>query len=128
MFRGRAATTLSERAEHRPRAEFTRCPHEDLLEPGRLHLDPMGNLHVCQGISIGNLFERPLREICEGYDPEADPIIGPILEGGPVRLADTQGNKGKDKYADACHMCFEIRRALQARFPGILTPAQMYGE
>jgi pyruvate-formate lyase-activating enzyme len=128
MFRGRAAVELSHRVEPQPWREFTRCPHEDLLEPERLHLDPMGNLHVCQGISIGNLFEQPLRDICESYDPEADPVIGPILDGGPARLAEKHRCNAKDKYADACHLCFETRSALRDRFPQILTPAQMYGE
>jgi len=96
------------------------------MEPGRLHLDPFGNLHICQGISVGNLFERSLKQICDSYDPQADPVIGPILEGGPTRLAEVHGCDGKKNYADACHMCFETRLALRERFPEILTPVQMY--
>jgi hypothetical protein len=33
----------------------------------------------------------------------------------------------EDAYADACHFCYEARRALRTRFPEILTPDQMYG-
>ena len=60
------------------------CEHEDLRDPGRVHVDPHGNLHVCQGIVIGNLFERPLKQICEEYDPDAHPICHALLEGGPL--------------------------------------------
>jgi len=80
MYRGRAAENLASRAESHPWESFNACPHEDLRAPGRIHLDPLGNLHVCQGISIGNLFEKPLDQICEEYDPDAHPICGPLLE------------------------------------------------
>jgi len=33
----------------------------------------------------------------------------------------------EDAHADACHFCYEARRALRARFPEVLTPDQMYG-
>jgi len=64
MYRGRAARKLTDPRSERPWLEFTKCPHEDLGEPERLHVDPFGNVHICQGISIGNLFERSLEEVC----------------------------------------------------------------
>jgi hypothetical protein len=88
----------------------------------------MGNLHVCQGLVIGNLFERPLREICEGFDPEGDPVLGPLLEGGPAALARRYDLEHEEGYADACHLCYAARLALRARYPGVLGPGQMYGE
>ena len=60
MYRGRAAEKLSPRATKSPWTNFTECPHEDLVEPGRVHLDSLGYLHICQGITIGNLFQKPL--------------------------------------------------------------------
>jgi hypothetical protein len=33
----------------------------------------------------------------------------------------------EDAYADACHFCYEVRRALRARFPEVLKPDPMYG-
>jgi hypothetical protein len=127
MYRGRAAAVLAERAAQRPWEEFDACSHEDLREPGRVHLDPLGNLHICQGISIGNLFRAPLREICRDYDPDAHPIIGPLLEGGPAELARRYGVSPGPGYADACHLCYEVRLALRSRFPDVLGPDQMYG-
>jgi hypothetical protein len=127
MFRGRAARQLAPRARQQPWEGFTRCPHEDLREPGRVHLDPLGNLHICQGIAIGNLFETPLKEICAAYDPDTHPICGALLEGGPAALVSEYNLPHEPAYADACHLCYEARLALRERFPAILTPDQMYG-
>jgi hypothetical protein len=128
MYRGRAAVKLAPAAPKRPASGMTECPYEDLREPGRVHLDPLGNLHVCQGIVMGNLFTSPLREICETWEPDAHPIAGPLLAGGPVGLARRHGHPIRDGYADACHLCYETRDALRSRFPAELGPPQMYGE
>ena len=127
MYRGRAAVNLVEKATSHPWESFTSCPHEDLREPGRVHLDPLGNLHLCQGISIGNLFEKPLKQICEEYDPEAHPICGPLLAGGPGALITEYNVPHADSYADACHLCYAARATLRPRFPQYLNPDQMYG-
>ena len=89
MYRGRAAVKLSGKVRPRPWSQFDECPYEDLREPGRIHVDPFGNLHICQGIVIGNLFQTPLKEICERYDPDRHPIVGPLLRGGPIGLVKT---------------------------------------
>jgi MoaA/NifB/PqqE/SkfB family radical SAM enzyme len=127
MYRGRAAEKLAPGAATQPWTDFTRCPFEDLRGPGRVHVDPLGHVHICQGISLGNLFETPLPEICAAYDPDSHPITGPLLAGGPAELVRREGITHADEYADACHLCDAARRALRARYPGILTPDQMYG-
>jgi hypothetical protein len=127
MYRGRAAHKLVHLVAQHPWTEFRECPYEDLREPGRVHLDPLGYLHICQGISIGNLFQRPLREICQTYVPESHPIVGPLLKGGPVELVHRYGLSHGERYADACHLCYEARTALRDHFPDALTPDQMYG-
>ncbi len=129
MYRGRAVEQLAPRATPRPWEGFDSCPHEDLREPGRVHLDPLGNIHICQGISLGNVFETPLKEICEKYNADAHPICGPLLEGGPAALV-TEYNllhASPFGYADACHLCYEARTMLRPRFPQYLNPDQMYG-
>jgi MoaA/NifB/PqqE/SkfB family radical SAM enzyme len=127
MFRGRAVEKLASRAPSHPWEGFDSCPHEDLREPGRIHLDPLGNLHICQGISIGNMFEVPLKEICDKYDADAHPICGPLLAGGPAALITEYNLPHASHYADACHACYEARLALRLRFPELLKPDQMYG-
>jgi hypothetical protein len=127
MFRGRAAANLASRVQGHPWNSFTRCAHEDLVDPGRVHLDPLGNLHICQGIIIGNLFQQRLKDICESYRPEQHPICGPLLEGGPVALVEEYNLPHAGAYADACHLCYEARLALRPRFADVLAPDQMYG-
>jgi len=127
MYRGRAAEKLVQKAAFGPWESFDQCPHEDLRDPGRIHLDPLGNLHMCQGIVIGNLFERSLKQICDEYDPETHPVCGALLEGGPAALASEYSVPHALRYADACHLCFEVRKTLRSRFPGELCPDQMYG-
>jgi len=128
MHRGRAAEHLAAKTTGTRPDELTACPHEDLKDPERLHVDCYGNLHLCQGILIGNLFETPLREICRRYDAEAHPIAGPLIKGGPKELAATYALATRPTYADACHLCYESRTKLRARFPDQLGPDQMYGD
>lgn len=127
MFRGRAAETLTQGMPHRPWDSFTCCPYEALADPGRLHVDPFGNLHLCQGLVLGNLLEQPLDQIMTGYDPETHPVVGPLLAGGPAQLVKTYGLDHEDSYVDACHLCYTSREALRSRFPAYLGPDQMYG-
>ncbi len=127
MYRGRAVEKLVPRAHLLPWQDFRECPYEDLRSPGRVHLDPLGYLHICQGICLGNLFERPLQEIWEGYDPETHPITDALLRGGPVELVERYHLPHAEQYADACHLCYEARRVLRQQFPEYLAPDQMYG-
>jgi hypothetical protein len=127
MFRGRAVERLTEGLPRQKWNSFTACPYEDLADPGRIHLDPLGNLHLCQGIVIGNIFERPLKEILNEFDPADDPIVGPILEGGPSALVERHDLEHEDGYIDACHICYAARDALRSQYPAELTPDQVYG-
>ncbi len=127
MYRGRAAKKLSGKTAQHDWEQFTACPYEDLENPRRVHVDAFGNLHVCQGISIGNLFKVSLKEICNSYKPHEHPIIGPLLEKGPVGLAAHYKIRHKPEYADACHLCYESRRRLLKKFASYLCPGQMYG-
>ena len=128
MFRGRAVAKFAPQAPKQPWDSFDECPHEDLAEPERVHLDPLGNLHLCQGLVMGNLFERPLREIVEAYAPHADPVVGPLLAGGPAEVVRVYALPHAEGYADACHLCYTTRELLRPRFPETLGPGQMYGQ
>lgn len=128
QFRGRAAEKLTAGLPTRHRSRFTECPHEDLVDPGRVHIDPFGNVFVCQGLSIGNCFETPLSDLMSAYDPNKHPIVGPIVAGGPNRLAEEYRDECKERYVDECHMCYSVRKRLKSRFPQFLTPDRVYGE
>jgi MoaA/NifB/PqqE/SkfB family radical SAM enzyme len=126
-FRGRAVETLTEGVPRHPWTEFTLCPDENLTDPGRLHVDAFGHLHACQGLVIGNVWERPLKEILTSYDPSAHPIVGPISEAGPAGLARRYGLPDGEDYIDACHLCYLVRDVLRPRYPEFLAPDQVYG-
>jgi hypothetical protein len=127
-FRGRAVAQLTEGVPRRPWTEFTECPDEDFLDPGRVHVDAFGHVHLCQGVLMGNLWQQPLKEIVASYAPYGHPIIGPLLEGGPVALVERYHLPHEDAYIDACHLCYTARDQLRARFPQYLAPPTVYGE
>ncbi|MDH3596668.1 MAG: radical SAM protein [Rhodospirillales bacterium] len=126
-FRGRAADRLTDGLPRQPAAAFTECPYEDLQTPERVHVDCHGNVHVCQGLTIGSIWDTRLPRLLAEYRAEAHPVCGPLVEGGPARLAEVHGIAPEAGPADACHLCFQARRALIDRFPEYLTPRQVYG-
>jgi len=127
MFRGRAVEKLTEGLPKRQWEEFTQCPHEDLEDPKRVHIDSYGNVHLCQGLSMGNMGETPLSLLVKNYNALSHPICGPLVRGGPALLAKEYDIKHEDKYVDECHFCYLVRLALIDRFPQHLTPRQVYG-
>jgi MoaA/NifB/PqqE/SkfB family radical SAM enzyme len=127
MFRGRAVEKLVEGLPKREWEEFTECPYEDLKDPKRVHLDPYGNVHLCQGLSMGNMWESPLSTIVKNYDADIHPICGPLVRGGPALLAKSYNVKPDEKYVDACHLCWLVRLTLMDKFPQYLAPRQVYG-
>ena len=126
-FRGRATKELISGLPRRAWTEFDECPDEDFLDPGRVHVDGHGNVHVCQGLLLGNLEETGLGELIDRYDPHSHPIIGPLVAGGPAELVRHYDLPHEDGYVDACHLCYEARAALRERFPDVLGPLQVYG-
>jgi hypothetical protein len=127
MFKGRAVEKLTAGLPRRSWRELTECPHEDLQSPSRVHVDSYGYVHVCQGVSIGNMWQRPLPELVARYDAESHPICGPLVEGGPACLAQKYEVDHEDDYVDECHFCYLVRRGLLDRFPEQLAPRQVYG-
>ena len=127
MFRGRAVEKMIEGLPRRPWEEFTECPYEDLKNPERVHLDAYGNIHLCQGLSMGNMWDTPLSKIVKQYDANLHPICRPLVNGGPALLAKKYEVQHEDKYVDACHMCYLVRLALIDGFPKYLGPRSVYG-
>lgn len=128
MCKGRAFSKLAQKMNKKFWREFTKCPYEDFTKQERVHVDPFGYVHVCQGISIGNAWQKPFSKIIEEYDPTANPILEPLIRGGPVALIEKFALPHEEAYADACHLCYAARHILRERYPDILTPKQMYGE
>jgi MoaA/NifB/PqqE/SkfB family radical SAM enzyme len=127
MFRGRAVEKLVEGLPRRSWQELIECPYEDLREPGRIHIDAYGNAHLCQGLSVGNIWNSPLSSLFRDYDVDRHPICGPLARGGPALLATEYDVPHEEKYVDACHFCYLLRLTLMQRFPQYLAPKQVYG-
>jgi len=130
MHKGRAAVALAPARAGRPPETLVTCPFEDFTDPGRAHVGPDGELQICQGISAGNMFAggdgppaaealtapRPdgLKRVLDAYDPHARPVVREILAGGPRALAQAAGHTPeRSRYADECHLCYEVRAALR---------------
>lgn len=128
LFRGRAAEELAEERLAGRWDVYAECPHERLDDPSRVHLDPFGEVHLCQGLSLGNIFDQPLVELFAEYDPRNHPVVSTLLAGGPAELVRQFDLGHEDRYADACHLCYQARSLLRAEFPEVLTPGLMYGE
>ena len=122
MFKGRAVEKLTEGLPRRPWSELKECPHEDLQSPSRVHVDPYGHIHACQGISLGNIFQVPLSELIRGYNVNSHPICAPLTKGGPAALAGQYSVEHEKEYIDECHFCYSVRLALIDRFPQFLAP------
>jgi len=128
MYKGRAFSKLTEKASKKSWREFTKCPYEDFINQERVHIDPLGYVHVCQGISIGNAWQKLLSKIIGEFNPYENPILEPLIRGGPVALVEKFSLTHEEAYADACHLCNAARCMLRDKYPDILVPSQMYGE
>lgn len=126
-LRGRAIEKLTKGLPGRSWEHFTECPFEDLRHPKRVHIDSFGNVHLCQGLSMGNMWEAALSDLVHNYDPDVHPISGPLLRGGPAQLAREYGIRHDHEYVDACHMCTKICLELIDKFPKHIAPRQVYG-
>jgi len=126
-FRGRAVETLTEGLPRKSWVKMEKCPYEDLENLGRVHLDPFGNVHICQGLSIGNFWETPLSDLIENYNANTHPICGPLIRGGSAGLVREYNVDHEEQYVDECHLCYLARIQLIEKFPQYLAPRQVYG-
>ncbi len=126
-FRGRAVEKLTEGLPGRPWREFTECPDCELENPKVVHLDTYGNVHLCQGLSMGNMWETPLSSLVTHYNADSHPVCGPLVRGGPAALVREYGVTHEDEYIDANHLCYLTRLSLIDRFPQHIAPRQCYG-
>jgi len=126
-FRGRAADQLTAGHPHLPWQSFNSCPFEELEDPERVHVDVFGNVQICQGISIGNMWDVPLSQLMKSYCAADHPICGPLVKGGPAALARALGIAPRGNYVECCHLCFTLRRSVLEKYPHVLVPHQVYG-
>lgn len=126
-FRGRAVDKLSGNLPLRPWEELCECPYEDLASPSRVHVDSYGNVQICQGISMGNMWQTPLSELVRKYRQDLHPVCGPLVKGGPAELARDLGVTPEPGFIDECHLCYSTRKAVVGKYPDCIAPRQVYG-
>jgi MoaA/NifB/PqqE/SkfB family radical SAM enzyme len=127
LFKGRPVEKLVEGLARKPWEEFDKCHDEDFSHQKRVHIDPFGYVHVCQGVTIGTMKKKPLHRIFGDFKPHEHAICGPILKGGPAELVRRYKVEHEESYVDECHLCYTTRLKLRKAFPETLAPDQMYG-
>lgn len=126
-LRGRAAEILAKDLPSRPWQDMKECPYEDLKDPSRIHVDPYGFVHICQGIIMGNIWKKSLYNIMKDYNAHSHPICGPITRGGPAKLVEELNIHPEVECVDECHLCFLVRKKILNKYPDYLAPKQVYG-
>jgi hypothetical protein len=74
LFKGRPVEKLVEGLPRKPWEKFDKCLDEDFSNQKRVHIDPFGYVHLCQGITMGNMNKTPLHRLFEQFDPYKHPI------------------------------------------------------
>jgi hypothetical protein len=128
VCRGRAATAVcSGGARHW--SSLTYCS-EKLSDLSRVHVGPGGEVHLCQGLLIGeSVGTKRLGPVLDRYAPGEHPLVSRLIEGGPAalgRFALKYGWAPEAGYVDDCQLCFELRAFLRPRFPNLLGPQSVY--
>jgi len=129
VCRGRAVLSQLCTSGSLPWTELTTC-RERLAAPGRVHIGPKGEVHLCQGLLLGtSALTTSLKDIFQSYQPNQHPLVAALTAGGPTalaRLAQNYGFQPAATYADNCHLCFDARRFLLPYFPQYLGPSHLY--
>jgi hypothetical protein len=127
MLIGRATKHLATGLPENLTNETPGCPYHDLADPKKISVEPYGYLHICQGIALGNVWDKPLSDILKHSRPVDNPVLGPIIRGGPVELGQIYHTQPVQVTNDPCWYCYQVRSSLLDRFPQVLAPRQVYG-
>lgn len=126
--RGRAVDSLKGGGEH-CWEELVDC-RERLSMPGRVHVGPDGEVHLCQGLLLGHRAgDAPLGDILAAYAPTEHPLVSRLIEGGPAAMARHALELGWEPsglYLDSCHLCYEVRTFLRTLYPELIGPPEIY--
>jgi len=110
--------------------ELSTCLGEnESFNPKMIWIDPYGNVMICYGITIGNLYKNTLNEIIESYDPKNNILLSILSEKGPKGLYEYAISKGidlPDEYYDECDLCYQVRSKLRMIHSEVLSPMECY--
>ncbi|MBN2486505.1 MAG: hypothetical protein JXB34_11080 [Bacteroidales bacterium] len=99
------------------------------FNPAMVWIDPYGNVMVCYGIIIGNVYQQPFNEIIGHYNAAGHPVLKLLAEEGPAALYEMAVSNGTDmpeSYFDECDLCYQSRAALRKLYPQLFGPHECY--
>ena len=97
------------------------CTSDPILEntlthPECITIEPSGRVDICWNLAIGNAKEKLLSQIIREYSWQENPTIRTLVEEGPMGLVRKAKASGfqfqEDHYLNKCHLCIEIRKAM----------------
>jgi organic radical activating enzyme len=116
---GRALQTIPQYFERAPLdgpCEGETPMENTLTNPQCLTIEPSGSVDVCWHLSIGNAKQTPLDRIIDTYDWQKSPLTKTLVKEGPMGLLRNHAacieHFDRTKYINKCHLCIEIRKAL----------------
>ncbi|MFX1600144.1 MAG: radical SAM protein [Promethearchaeota archaeon] len=101
----------------------------DLQNPETIEIDYEGNVTLCPGICLGNTNIQSLTKIINDYDVDKHSVLSIIWKEGPIgllKIAEEHGYQHTQKFANECHLCYELRKFLQPIYPYSLVPKECY--
>lgn len=97
-----------------------------------LHIDPYGNLLTNCGIILGRADETTPAALIETGPERANRFVRILSGEGPAGLAELArrdyGFVLPERVAQACELCYRVRRFLRRFHPGIFGPGEIYEE
>ena len=100
------------------------------FNPAMVWVDAFGNVMVCYGIIIGNVFEKKFVDIISEYTIDSNPVLKIIAEEGPHGLfydaKQCNSELQQNSFYDTCDVCYACRKALRKKHHMYLGPHECY--
>lgn len=97
------------------------------FNPAMVWIDPYGNVMICYGIIIGNVYKESFNNILEKYDTKNLPVIHALAKNGPMALYNLVDKKiTSTRFFDECDLCYLSRKLLRSDYPEIFGPDECY--
>jgi hypothetical protein len=88
-----------------------------LTNINNLRFLPNGDVNICRGLCIGNVFVDTIESILENYDPYHNRIISMLMDGGIKRLVESSRERGTpvdvNQYYGLCDLCADCIKVLK---------------
>jgi len=88
-----------------------------LVNIKNLRFLPNGNINICRGVCIGNIFEDRIEDIINGYSPYEEPITQMLLTGGVGNLVEhlkqIGGTIDPKEYFGICDLCADCIKMIK---------------